>query len=324
MDEAENPPLNAQIDPLSRLRVRLERSGRVSAATYSSYSSVGQRFLDACARSGVPFDPDHKRDLYRARDEFLATVTRAHMSRHPGTRSGNVGTLSRYSTALRSLFLANDIPVGDDWPEYRASPPRDLALSTSEATAMLASASIAVGVADSGPKARAAERDHLLLSTLLLSGVRDCELLGLRPSDLDTTPGAEALTVVPKGGGTRRVEVDFRDLFGAGPLMPLLTAYVRERGVGSAEPIFDVTARTVARAVKEFARKVGAREADRISPHVLRHTYATELQRRGVELKWVAINLGHKMPGVTGSVYSHFTHDEIRAALGRREDVRNL
>lgn len=56
---------------------------------------------------------------------------------------------------------------------------------------------------------------------------------------------------------------------------------------------------------------------DDITPHCLRHTYATMLLRNGVDIKRIQMLLGHADPSITMRIYLHPTQEDLRAALDR-------
>ncbi len=132
-------------------------------------------------------------------------------------------------------------------------------------------------------------RDRAILELLYSSGIRVGELVGLNSSHLDLDLGI--VKVMGKGRkerivpiGTKAVEAlkayleRWEDLGGEGPL------FVNTRGGR-------LTARTVGRLIKKYTKRSGI--VQKISPHSLRHTFATHLLDAGADIREIQEMLGH-------------------------------
>lgn len=169
-------------------------------------------------------------------------------------------------------------------------------------------------------------RDHAILELLFSSGLRVSELISLTRDQLN--PDKDDLTVRGKGGKLRIVFVSsaaraaIRDYWivrrDASPC-----AFIRhDRGaptsVVDAKPK-PLTPRSVQRLVLRYARLAGLNA--RVTPHVLRHTFATDLLINGADLRSVQALLGHASITTT-QVYTHLTDrqlkDVYRAFHGKR------
>jgi site-specific recombinase XerD len=149
-------------------------------------------------------------------------------------------------------------------------------------------------------------RDRALIELLYSTGLRVSELVSLQGRDLDEANGM--LTVRGKGGKDRRVPV-------GRPALGALAAY-RGRPLPRGEPLFPgrngaLSVRTVQRVVASHLARVARRA--KLSPHVLRHSFATHLLDRGAELRAVQELLGHATLAST-QVYTHVTLERLRAA----------
>jgi len=156
---------------------------------------------------------------------------------------------------------------------------------------------------DSSPRGR---RDRALLELLYGTGLRVSELVALVGRDLDEAEGV--LSVRGKGRKERRVPV-------GRPALRALAAY-RGSPLPPREPIFPgrngpLSPRTVQRVVASHLARVARRGG--LSPHVLRHSFATHLLDRGAELRAVQELLGHATLAST-QVYTHVTLERLRAA----------
>ena len=145
-------------------------------------------------------------------------------------------------------------------------------------------------------------RDHAILELLYSSGVRVGELVGLNWGQLD--PDLGLVKVMGKGRKERIVPVGSRAL-------EALAAYRDERGITSdGEPLFTnrnggrLTARSVDRLVKRYTKRSGIFR--RISPHSLRHTFATHLLDAGADIREIQEMLGHVSLSTTQR-YTHLT-----------------
>ncbi len=156
--------------------------------------------------------------------------------------------------------------------------------------------------ADNSPLA---QRNCALLETLYSSGCRVSELCSLDVLDLD--PGEGTLLLTGKGSKQRRVPV-------GGPCLDALTDYLRRGrplllGKGATSSAFFLNQRggrlsriSVWKIVKHRALEVGINQD--ISPHILRHSYATHLLQGGADLRVVQELLGHVDISTT-EIYTH-------------------
>lgn len=153
-------------------------------------------------------------------------------------------------------------------------------------------------------------RDRALLETLYSSGIRAAECAGLRLPDLDLPNGQ--MRVLGKRRKERIAQLG-RCAVGA------LEDYLRVRGDLCA-PAHDVVfvnfrggplaTRSIQRVVEKYVRQIlpGRRE---ISPHTLRHTFATHLLDAGADLRIVQELLGHESLSST-QIYTHVSIDRLK------------
>ncbi len=149
-----------------------------------------------------------------------------------------------------------------------------------------------------------------LLETLYSSGIRAAELAGLSLSDVDLVGGT--ITVL----GKRRKQ---RIAYLGRPAINIIRDYLRVRGA-LGQPNHRIlfvnarggplTTRSVQRIVERYVRQVlpGRRE---ISPHTLRHTFATHLLNAGADLRVVQELLGHESLSST-QIYTHVSIDHLK------------
>lgn len=154
-------------------------------------------------------------------------------------------------------------------------------------------------------------RDRALLALLFSTGLRVSELCAL---DRDIDLSRDELSVRGKGDKVRVVFIsdDARDT---------LTAYLKVRKdmddalfaqIGPRAASRDtarLTPRSVERLVKHYAIKAGITK--KVTPHVVRHSFATDLLQNGADLRSVQALLGHASISTT-QVYTHVTDQHLR------------
>jgi len=158
------------------------------------------------------------------------------------------------------------------------------------------------------------ERDRLLLALFAYAGLRRSELLGL---DVDDADLERRLLHVRRAKGGRARVVPIHPA-----LMPLFTDYLATRGPVACGPLFvGVHGRRLSQTVMtqtflRYARAAGVTERKRVTPHTLRHVFASELLRAGANLRQVQELLGHKHLDSTQR-YTRVTGHELRGAVKR-------
>jgi integrase/recombinase XerC len=155
--------------------------------------------------------------------------------------------------------------------------------------------------------------DRVLIKLLYSTGMRASELIGLRIGDIDF--GQSVLVVTGKRNKQRMIPL-------AVQMIEDLREYLRQvRGVNSdhRSPLFvdsdgqPVNHKWVYNKVKHYFRRVTSQE--KVSPHVLRHTFATHMLNNGAELQAVKELLGHASLAAT-QVYTHTTYSTIKNIHG--------
>lgn len=169
-------------------------------------------------------------------------------------------------------------------------------------------------------------RDQALFETLYSSGARVSEVVGLNIDDVDLQQGVA--TVLGKGSKERIVPLGrpavaaLRQYMDSLPLTPRPIAtkeqwIPRGRGKGETAPLFRnhrggrLTARSVERLVARSSRELV--NFPRISPHALRHSFATHLLDGGVDLRAIQELLGHASLSTTQR-YTQVALDRVMQA----------
>lgn len=158
------------------------------------------------------------------------------------------------------------------------------------------------------------ERDRLLLALFAYAGLRRSELLGLDWDDVDLR--RRLLRVRVAKGGRQRV-VPIHPALG-----PLFADYLSTR-CGDLEPALfvGVHGRRLSQGIlsatfRRYANAAGVTTRKRVTPHTLRHVFASELLHAGANLRQIQDLLGHKHLDSTQR-YTHVTAHELRGAIKR-------
>lgn len=152
------------------------------------------------------------------------------------------------------------------------------------------------------------QRDRLLLEMLYATGVRVSELVNIKVSDIN----GEEIRVLGKGNKERIVEFgDYAE--------SILELYLKEGykhlNIKKSEYLFlnnrggKLTTRGVRYILDNIINKTTIDK--KISPHMLRHTFATHLLNEGCDLLTVQELLGHESLTAT-SIYTHITNDRLK------------
>lgn len=171
------------------------------------------------------------------------------------------------------------------------------------------------------PHSTLGSRDRAILETLYSTGVRVSELVQLDRRNLDEI--GEALVIRGKGKRERIVPLGSHALAALNAYLQILDAdprFARAREAyhaGEPAPLFvnktggRLSSRSVRRKLDKYLQEAGLDPA--ISPHTLRHSFATHLLDNGADLRSVQELLGHQSLSTT-QIYTHLTTQRMRTA----------
>ncbi len=223
-------------------------------------------------------------------------------------RGLSVGTVKRRTAAIRSFyrFLQREALVDAD-PTLDLAPPRPVlrlprVLTEDEVGRLLAAP-------DAGSPEGA--RDRALLELMYASGLRVSEATGLNLGDVDLSH--ELVRAVGKGNKERVVPVGSHAIAALRTyLRSVRPAFARRRPI---QALFlsrrggRLTRQACWKLVRRYARRAGISRA--LTPHVLRHSFATHLLEHGADLRAVQEMLGHASIGTT-QLYTHVSRARLR------------
>lgn len=228
-------------------------------------------------------------DQYALRG-FLADLYRRKNARASASRKlGAVRTFIRY--LRREGLMSTDPGVLVGTPKREQKIPAHLAVKEMETLLAVPDTSTETG-----------RRDRAILELFYASGLRLSELVGLDLEDVNL--GSRLVRVLGKGGKQRIVPFNRT-------AAEAIRTYLRSRSVnptGGGNPVFlnyrggRLSPRSIHRLVRRYVAMCSARFG--ISPHALRHSFATHLLERGADLRTIQELLGHARLSTT----QRYTH----------------
>ncbi len=254
---------------------------------------------------GVPL-PDAAPEALRA---YLAALAGQGLS--PRTQARRLASMRQfYRFLLREGIRADDPARLLDAPKARATLPKNL--TEAEVEQLLATSAQAEELTGLAL--------HAGLEILYASGLRISELLALPAAAL--TPDAEMLLVRGKGGKDRVVP-----LSEAARAAALALRHAREQTQGKGSkwlfPGRDgrrpLTRQAFFLQLKQLVAKAGIDPA-RVSPHVLRHSFASHLLGRGADLRSLQMLLGHADIATT-QIYTHLLAERLQKLVERHHPL---
>ena len=162
-------------------------------------------------------------------------------------------------------------------------------------------------------KTRAGLRDRAILEVLFSTGLRVSELSNLNRDQINLNKGE--FSVIGKGGKARVVflskrAIEWLDRYLTNRKDEAPPVFIRYRGKTPKTPEEKrLSPRQIERLVEKYRQKAGITR--KITPHVLRHSFATDLLTHGADLRSVQEMLGHKNIATT-QIYTHVTNPRLR------------
>ncbi|GFO62844.1 tyrosine recombinase XerC [Geomonas paludis] len=267
----------------------LETERNVSPHTLAAYKSDLEQFASFLGQRGEP-RPESVDHL--AIRQYLAQL-------HKGHAKSSIG---RKLSAIRALFrfLLREGRLEKNPAELVSTPKKEkrlpFHLNIDQVSALV----------EAPAGTRLPLRDRAVLETLYSCGIRVSELTGMNVADLDLADGLAR--VMGKGGKERIVPV-------GSFARQALAAYLDERGnPGPGEPLIlnsrggRINRRSVTRIVDSHMLLIAAMR--KVSPHTLRHTFATHLLEGGADLRAIQELLGHASLSTTQK-YTHVSIDKL-------------
>jgi integrase/recombinase XerD len=274
--------------------VKVEKG--LSSNTVSAYHRDLAKFDEFAKKSKLSLESVSRDDLV----DFLASLYRQKLESK---------TVARHLVTLRNFFryaqiqdlITADPSVNLESPKIRRSLPGYLRLEEVERLLAEPDSNTSLGL-----------RDRAMLEVLYSTGLRVSELTGLRVTDLDTKVGC--VRCIGKGDKERIVPVGKKAL-------GMVDKYLRDarpkllaKGVSTPTLFVNRRGRQLSRVgvwkiLSAYGRRAGLRTA--LTPHMLRHSFATHLLERGADLRSVQLMLGHADISTT-QIYTHVVEERLK------------
>jgi site-specific recombinase XerD len=270
-------------DTMGQLREKMEadlKIGRYSESTQRIYVYYAQKYADYFGRSPAKMGADEVRQF------LLHCVEEQKVSRN---------TLKQVRAALKFLYAVTlNRPIEVEWlPMPRQEKRLPVVLSGTEVFTIL--------------NAIKKPKYHAILTTVYAGGLRISEACRLHPTDIDS----KRMVITVRGKGDKE-----RQTMLSGRLLCYLRAYWRfDRPKSECEWLFPgfttaghASPKTVGGVFRDVINDVGITK--KVTPHSLRHAFATHLIENGTDVTVVQALLGHNSI-VTTQIYTHVSVTQI-------------
>ncbi len=274
--------------------VKVEKG--LSANTVSAYQRDLVKFNAFAQKRKLALEAVTRDDLV----DFLAGLYRGKLESR---------TVARNLVTLRNFFrfaqiqelITVDPSLNLESPKIRRTLPGYLRLEEVERLLQQPDANTPLGL-----------RDRAMLEVLYSTGLRVSELIGLRVTDVDAKVGC--IRCIGKGDKERIVPAGRKAL-------GMVEKYLRDtrpkllpKGVSSAALFVNRRGVALSRVgvwkiLSAYGRQAGLRVA--LTPHMLRHSFATHLLERGADLRSVQLMLGHADISTT-QIYTHVVEERLK------------
>ena len=272
----------------------------LSANTIAAYARDLGKFANFAEKRRLSLQSVSRDDLV----DFLGSLYKKQLDSR---------TVARALVSLRNLFrfalteevLSTDPTLNLDSPRYRKSLPSFLRMEEVDRLLAQPDQTTPYGL-----------RDRALIELLYSTGLRVSELTHLRVSDLDARMGC--LRCVGKGDKERLVPVGRQALVAVRRYLNEARPGLLRRRLANTQPearLFinhrggSISRISVWRILSKYGRRAGFRT--QLSPHKLRHSFATHLLERGADLRSVQMMLGHADISTT-QIYTHVLEERLK------------
>lgn len=273
--------------------------------TVAAYARDIADFLTFLAKKKATA-PEASADDVRA---YLETLSANGLA--PTSRARKLSAIRQFFRFLLAEGVRKDDPTAAiDSPKRGRPLPKILSLA--EVEALIGSAKDACSTSLEGTARRRAYRLNALLETLYASGLRVSELVALPRNVLAVDD--RVLTIKGKGGRERLVPLNNAARVALSDYLAMLAQEPALKGSPFLFPTGDggqhMTRQRFGQELKALALAAGLDPA-RVSPHVLRHAFASHLLERGADLRTVQQLLGHADISTT-QIYTHVIEERLR------------
>lgn len=273
--------------------VRVEKG--LSVNTVESYRRDLKKFAAYAANSGISLSEVSREHL----QEFLESLYMRDMAAR---------SVARHVVSLRNFFrfllkekvIARDVSAQMDSPQVGRSLPKFLAINEVDALFCQPDLSTPAGL-----------RNRAMLELLYATGMRVSELVSVRLEDLDVNLGI--VRCLGKGGKERLIPVGKAALRAVEAWMQDGRQKLLKKGTSSYLFLNQRGGRLSRVGFWKILARYGRAAAIRapLTPHVVRHSFATHLLERGADLRSIQLMLGHSDISTT-QIYTHVLKERLK------------
>jgi integrase/recombinase XerD len=268
----------------------------LSSNTLAAYRADLTALSRWLAERGVPMMKTTRADL----QDFIAY--RVHAGARPRSTARQLSSFRRFFRyLLRENAIKDDPTAQIAMPKIGRSLPKSL--TEEEVEALLAAPAVNDPLGN---------RDRCMLEVLYATGLRVSELVNLRGSQVNLNQGVIRILgkgnrerLIPLGEEAVRWLTEFTRGSRAEILLERQTDYLFPTRRGDR-----MTRQAFWHIIKRYARKAGVNKE--LSPHTLRHAFATHLLNHGADLRVVQMLLGHADISTT-QIYTHVARERLKA-----------
>lgn len=300
--EGRDDPMSTSTSLIDSFIEYLSNERHFSAHTARCYAADLDQFCKFLATKGEAEDMDQR--LLSADGEmirsFMADLHGKNYCR--STVARKLATLrSFYKFLLRRGHLATNPVAGIRTPKQDKKLPKCLEVEEIERLMSNCDTTTLLGA-----------RDRAILETLYSTGIRVSELVSLNIADVDL--GSSVILVRGKGKKERVIPIgpaavrailhylDLRRTMANNPKHDPVALFINKHGQR-------LSTRSVRRKLDKYLLDAGLDLS--VSPHTLRHSFATHMLRRGADLRSVQEMLGHQSLSTT-QIYTHMTQQQVK------------
>ncbi len=289
----------------------LEIERNRSKLTLRNYDHYLKRFVEFCAKQGVTDPEDIDLELVRSYRLFINRLTQKNQQLKVITQNYHLIALRSFLKYLAKRDIKSLAPEKIELPK---TPSRQVEFLTVEEVERLIEAT------KSEKNKLVQLRDRAILDMLFSTGLRISELMNLKKENVNIK--RREFSVRGKGDKLRVVFLsdDASDALGKyldareDNSKALFIAHKEKQSVEKqiethGEAKHGLTPRTVQRLIKKYAMLAGIMK--KITPHTLRHSFATDLLANGADIRAVQEMLGHASISTT-QIYTHLTNKRLR------------
>lgn len=263
-----------------------------SQNTIKTYSSILKNFIKFISKSPKPLNKQQFSDNFRSYIQFLKN-----------DKNLSPDYIHLITIVVKKFLSYNHIYFLEDFPIPKKAKSLPKSLNEKEVQNLINSVEWSEN--DSSSSKHTKMRDKLILSVLYSTGLRVSELIEIKIQDIDFSER----TIFIKGKGNKeRIVLFDKDT------KEEISAYLNFRVKKSEYLLVNnyghpLSARYIQMMIKKYAEKAEIKK--NVTPHVLRHSYATHLLKRGVDIRIIQQLLGHSSI-LSTQIYTNVEMDIIR------------